>query len=145
MGVRRPFLSALAGLFALAALACAGDPAARIDARRARYAVKVQSFVVRDDPGAARQQVVLDVRIDWNGGEALAGLTVDVSMADPTGKEKAHRRAWLDVSKVDQGGAQSAIVLDDVPYQAGDGFYAEVRSPVPAAERADYREFAAGS
>jgi hypothetical protein len=133
----------LAGVVALAALACAGDPALRIEARRARYTATAQSFVVRDDPGAAQQQVVLDVLVGWRGGDPLPGLTVDVSMADPTGKEKEHRRAWLDVSKVDQGGAQMSVVLDDVPYQAGDGFYVEVRTPVPAAERANYREFAA--
>ena len=36
--------------------------------------------------------------------------------------------------------------MDDarfLPYQAGDGFFVEVRAPIPAAERGDYKEFAA--
>ena len=135
-------LAAPVALAALVALSCAGDPALRIEARRARYTATLQSFVVRDDPGAARQQVVLDLMVGWQGGDPLPGLTADVSIADTSGKEKDHRRAWLDVTRVDQGGAQLSIVLDDVPYQAGDGFYVEVRSPVPAAERGEYREFA---
>jgi hypothetical protein len=134
---------ALAFAAALAA-ACAQDPARRVDAARARYGATLQSFVVRDDPAAASQQIVLDVLVDWSGGEALPGLTFDVSMADATGKEKAHRRVFADVSKVDRGGAQLSLVLDDLPYRAGDGFFVEVRVPVPAAERGDYREFGAG-
>jgi hypothetical protein len=139
-------LRAAAALAFLAALtpACTGDPARSVAIARARYSATLQSFVVRDDPAAERQQVVLDVLVGWDGGEALPGLTLDISMADATGKEKAHRRVFADVSKVDRGGAQISLVLDELPYLAGDGFFVEVRTPVPAAERGDYREFAPG-
>ena len=142
----RPRSLLLAGLALAAALAaaCAQDPARRVEAARARYSATLQSFVVRDDPAAASQQIVLDVLVEWAGGEALPGITLDVSMADATGKEKAHRRVFADVSKVDRGGAQISLVLDELPYRAGDGFFVEVRVPVPAAERSEYREFGAG-
>ncbi|KAB2965743.1 MAG: hypothetical protein F9K18_06315 [Thermoanaerobaculia bacterium] len=132
-------------LVAALGAACARDPARRIEAARARYSATVQSFVVRDDPEASRQQIVLDVLVEWKGGEPLPGLTLDVSMIDPGGREKARRRVYADVSRVDRGGAQVSLVLEEVPYAAGDGFSVEVRGPVPAAERGDYREFASGS
>jgi len=128
-------------LLLLASAACARDPARRVEAARARYSAQAQSFVVRDDPAAERQQVVLDVLVGWAGGEALPGLTFDVSMADASGREKARRRVFADVSRIDRGGAQLSLVLDDLPYAAGDGFFVEVRVPVPAAERGEYREF----
>ncbi len=36
---------------------------------------------------------------------------------------------------------QYTHVLEDVPYEEGDGFFAEIRHPVPAEERHLYREF----
>jgi hypothetical protein len=141
----RAVLVPLLGALALAALgaACAGDPVARLEARRARYTATVQSFVVRDEaePGG-QPKIVLDLLIEHDDtGEALPGITLDVSMADSSGTEKAHRRIWVDTSRVGPGGAQTSLQLDDLPYQPGDGFFAEVRSPVPAGDRSDYREF----
>ncbi len=133
----------LSTLLLVAGTACAGDPATKIEQRRARYDASLQSFVVRDDPGAP-QQYLLDVLVTWQGGEeALAGLTLDVSMADAAGKEKVERRAWVDVAGVGRGGTQVAVTLTDLPWQPGDGFFVEVRTPIPVAERGAYREFAA--
>ena len=137
----RPFFAlVLSALLAIAA--CAGDPVEQLEAARAHHRIRVQSFVVRDDPAAGgTREIVLDVLLERDGRDVLPGLTVEVSMADPTGAEKAHRRAWLDASKLGAGGLQTEIVLDDVPYAPGDGFFVEVRSPIPAAERSEYREF----
>ena len=139
--------SGLLSAVALLAGACAGDPALEIERRRAAYEATLQSFVVRDDPapeaaGGLGRTLVLDVGVTWRGTDPLPGLTVDVSMAGPGGEEKAHRRAWIDTSRVDRGGAQIDIELADLPWEPGDGFHVEVRSPVPAAERGAYREFA---
>jgi hypothetical protein len=128
---------------AILAVACAGDPVARLEARRARYTATVQSFVVKDEGAAAAQpQILLDLLIQHDdAGEPLPGITLDVSMADSSGNEKAHRRIWVDTTRVGPGGAQTSIQFDDLPYQPGDGFFVEVRSPVPAAERGEYKEF----
>jgi hypothetical protein len=131
-------------LFALAlALGCGGDPGAGIESKRAGYTATLQSFVVQDDPGTGTQRIVLDVLVDWSGREPLPGLTLDVSMADPAGTEKVRRRVWIETAHLRRGGEQLALVLDGLPWQPGDGFFVEVRSRVPTAERGDYREFGA--
>lgn len=89
-----------------------------------------------------RKDVVLDILIRNEGRENLPGLTVDISMVDAAGNEKRHWRAWIDTSQIFRGpGTQVSYTLEDVPYEPGDGFHAEVRSPVPPAERSEYREF----
>ena len=127
------------------ALACGGDPGSGIESRRVEYTATLQSFVVQDDPGTGTQRIVLDVLVDWAGTEPLPGLTLDVSMADPAGAEKVRRRVWIDTAQLRRGGEQLALVLDGLPWQPGDGFFVEVRTPVPAAERGEYREFAAAA
>jgi hypothetical protein len=127
------------------ALACGGDPGARIESRRAEYTATLQSFVVQDDPGTGTQRIVLDVLVDWSGSDPLPGLTLDVSMADPAGAEKVRRRVWVETAQLRRGGEQLALVLDGLPWQPGDGFFVEVRTPVPAAERGEYREFGAAA
>ncbi|GMU67416.1 MAG: hypothetical protein AMXMBFR36_36900 [Acidobacteriota bacterium] len=129
-------------LFALA-LACAGDPGAEVESRRGDYTATLQSFVVQDDPGTGTQRIVLDVLVDWSGRKSLPGLTLDVSMADPAGTEKVRRRVWIETAQLRRGGEQLALVLDGLPWEPGDGFFVEVRSRVPAAERGQYREFGA--
>lgn len=141
--LRKIRLAALVAL-PLALAACTGDPARRIEARRAAYDATLQSYVVRDDPANSGRTFILDVLVGWQGGEPLPGLTLDVSMAAPGGAEKAHRRIWIETAGVDRGGEQITLELTDLPWEPGDGFFVEVRSPVPAAERGDYREFAAG-
>ncbi len=134
-------------LLALAlALGCgAANPAQRVEALRSHYDAELSGagFVVRDDPASGKREILLDVLVRWEGHERLPGITLDVSMGDATGKEKAARRVWVDTSKLDRGpGEQTTLTLTDLPYQPGDGFFVEVRSPIPAAERGDYREFA---
>jgi hypothetical protein len=136
---RRP-VHALALLGVLALAACGGDPVQRLEARRARYDATLQSFVLRDAAGGG-QEVLLDVLVRHAGGEPLPGITLDVSMVDARRQEKARRRLWIDLPPaVGTGGTQLSLVLTDVDYQPGDGFWVEVRSPVPAAERGEYRE-----
>ncbi len=132
------------GLLLLLAAACAGDPAARIEARRAKYSAELTGFVVKEAPAVALPEIVLDVLVSGAAKPPLSGLTLDLSMADAAGKEKVHRRVWVETSTVGPGGEQKSLTLTDLGYAAGDGFWVEVRSPIPAAERGDYREFGAG-
>lgn len=88
------------------------------------------------------QAVTLDVLVSRDGREALSGLTLDVTQADAEDREKASWKIYLDVADVERGsGTQIAYRLEDVEYEEGDGFHVEVRHPVPAAERGEYREF----
>lgn len=89
-----------------------------------------------------RQAVTLDILVSLDGREALPGLTLDVTQADAGDNEKASWKIYLDVSDVLRGpGNQISYRLEDVEYEEGDGFHVEVRHPVPAAERGEYREF----
>jgi hypothetical protein len=142
--LRRPTRLAALVALPLALAACSTDPGRQVAVRRAAYDATLQSYVVRDDPATGGRTFILDVLVGWQGGEPLPGLTLDVSMAAPGGAEKAHRRVWIETAGVDRGGEQITLELADLPWEPGDGFFVEVRSPVPAAERGDYREFAAG-
>lgn len=88
------------------------------------------------------QTAILDILVSRKGRHGLPGVTVDITEADPKGDEKGHWLAYLDVSHVLPGAdAQISYTLHDVDYEQGDGFNVEVRSPVPAADRGQYKEF----
>jgi hypothetical protein len=90
----------------------------------------------------ANPDIMLDILIQHDSPELLPGITVDISMADAEGNEKGSWKVWFDTSTVKKANVtQYTHVLEDVPYEEGDGFFAEVRHPVPAAERGEYREF----
>ncbi|HSL84798.1 MAG TPA: hypothetical protein VLF66_18635 [Thermoanaerobaculia bacterium] len=151
-------------------LACASepeDPAERVSEIRSRYSARLNGFVVHQVPetpaeppveepaeGAeaeaaeappevpVSQAVTLDVLVSLEGRESLPGLTLDVTQVDAQEEGKASWKVYLDVADVHRGpGTQIAYRLEDVDYEEGDGFHVEVRHPVPAAERGEYREF----
>ena len=89
------------------------------------------------------QEVRLDVLIQHRSDEKLPGITLDISMVDSAEREKGHWRAWFDTSNVTKATVtQFTHILEDVGYEEGDGFFVEVRHPIPVEERGDYREFA---
>jgi len=128
-------------LVALAASGCGGDPVEELQARRARYEAELTGFVVRDEPAAARPDILLDVLVRGTAEPPLERLTLDISMAGADGAERMHRRVAVDVHGVGPGGSQMAVTLEEVDYRPGDGFWVEVRVPIPAADRAEYVEF----
>lgn len=92
---------------------------------------------------AVRQDAILDILVSLDRRETLPGITVDVEHVGPKPLQagKDTYRAYLDVSDVHQGGGtQLSYRLEDVDYEAGDGFHVEVRSPIPPGERGEYRE-----
>jgi len=90
----------------------------------------------------ANPDIMLDILIQHDSPELLSGITVDVSMADGAGNEKGAWKVWFDTSAMKKANVtQYSHVLEDVPYVEGDGFFAEVRHPVPAEERGEYSEF----
>lgn len=88
------------------------------------------------------QRVRLDLLVQHRSNEKLPGITVDVSMVDSSETEKGHWRVWVDTSEVTKATVtQFTHILEDVMYEEGDGFFAEIRHPIPADERGEYREF----
>jgi len=139
---RRVPLVSLLPLLAAALAACGGDPALDVERRRAAYDATVTGFLVREEPEAERPKILLDVTVRGDARPPLPGITVDVSMVDGAQREKARRRVWIDTSALGPGGEQTTLVLEGLDFVPGDGFWVEVRTPVPPAERGDYREFA---
>ena len=98
------------------------------------------------EPVAVSQRVLLDILIQHDSYDKLPGITVEISMADPSGQEKDHWRVWFDTSGIEKANVtQFTHILEDVSYEEGDGFFVEVRQPVPEEERGEYKEFASGS
>ena len=94
-------------------------------------------------PLVVTQNVLLDVLLQHDNVEKLAGITVDISMVDSELVEKGHWRVWFDTSDLAKANmSQQTHVLEDVDYVEGDGFSVEVRTPIPENERTDYQEFA---
>ncbi len=97
------------------------------------------------EPPPMRQQARLDILILHDSYELLPGVTVDISMANSAGEEKNHWRIWFDTSDIGKASVtQFTHILEDISYEEGDGFFAEVRNPIPEDEWKDYREFSAG-
>lgn len=152
-----PALLGLLGLVLVLTTGC-GPSEREIAAARARHAVAVDGFVVRQEPvagGDLEQEVELGLIVqrkvrreegedrEGSEGEPLPGVTLDVDQVDATGKSKRHWRIWADTAGLQPGGeVRSVHVLEDVDYAPGDGFQVEVRQEIPEAERAEYREWA---
>ena len=129
---------------------CGRDAQLRVSEARLRYAVRPGGFVVHDLPATAsepaRQIVVLEVVVRRLSQPKLAGLTLDVSLRDARGREKDHRRVWVDTSRIPNDGEEKHdLRLEGVSFAPGDRFRVEIRHPVPVAERGNYREFATSS
>lgn len=93
-----------------------------------------------------QQNIVLDILIRNENKENLPGLTLDVEQVDSGKQAKQHWHVWVDTSTIGRGpGTSITHTLEDVDYEAGDGFNVSVRAPVPPGERGDYREFAEAS
>ncbi len=91
-----------------------------------------------------RQDILVDLTIRHESDLKMDGITVDLFMADADENEVANWKVWFDTSEVagDTPGVQFAHTLEDVDYQPGYGFSADMRSSVSAADQADYQEFA---
>jgi hypothetical protein len=93
-------------------------------------------------PVPTRRDAVLDVIVQHDAYEALAGLTLDITLVDDGRNEIGRWLRWVDTEGLPKANQRPySIVLEDVAYQEGYGFHVEVRHPVPVAERGDYREY----
>ncbi len=89
-----------------------------------------------------RTDVILDILVSTEHEPTLDGVTLDLTHVDVNRNEKGRRTLYIDTSSLIRGvGAQISHVIEDVDYQEGDGFHVEVRVPIPAGERGEYREY----
>lgn len=96
-------------------------------------------------PVELSQDATLDILVRHESSENLPGITIDILMQSASNQEKGRWTMWAETAGLEKGThLQLTHVLEDVPYEEGDGFFVEVRSPIPADERADYPEFAPG-
>ena len=103
--------------------------------------VEPEEEVLDEEPVALRQDVLLDIVIRHESSVKLDGITVDITMADGE-RELQVWRAWFDTSALEKGpGFQYSHILEDVDYQPGYGFSADIRHPVPPEDRGEYKEF----
>jgi hypothetical protein len=94
------------------------------------------------EPVPVVQEVLMDILIQHDSAEKLSGLTVDISMVDGQGNDKGHWQVWFDTADIPKATpTQFTHILEDIGYVEGDGFFVEVRQPVPASEYGDYKEF----
>jgi hypothetical protein len=131
-------------------VAACGPSARDIAEARAQYAIALDGFVVRQEPGPVQlaQDVDLDLTVrrepSEESPEGLPGITVDVDQVDTAGRSRRHWRVWVETAGLAPGGElRTGQVLEDVDFAPGDGFRVEVRRSVPAAERARYSEWGA--
>ncbi|MDH3403784.1 MAG: hypothetical protein OEP45_09240 [Acidobacteriota bacterium] len=89
-----------------------------------------------------RLDAVLDVIVQHDSRSPLDGVTLDITMVDGEQRELARWTRWVDTAGLPKANQRPfSIVLEDVDYEEGYGFYVEVRPAVPAAERGAYREY----
>lgn len=87
-------------------------------------------------------EVDLDLLVSSEADDPLDGITVEFEQVDVDRNPKDTRRLWLETPDLMRGvGAQYTLTVQDVDYVEGDGFSVTVRSPIPEAERSEYREF----
>lgn len=90
-----------------------------------------------------RQIVTLDIIVQHDNREGLPGVTVEISMVGPERNDKGNWRLWVDTAGLPKATLKQVSWDQEIPnYLKGDGFAVELRHPVPAEERGEYREFA---
>ncbi len=95
------------------------------------------------EPVEVMQTAYLDILIKHDSYDKLPGVTVDIVHVDAGMNEKAHWLVWFDTSTVERANpTQYSHVIEGIDYVEGDSFSAEIRHPIPEAERGDYKEFA---
>jgi hypothetical protein len=135
----------------VSALACGPrlTSAETIELRRSLYRAELRSLAVKQDPVAAgagapavRSDAILQVVVTTAGQQDLPGVTLDVRQVGADRHVKERRQVWVETAGLGRGGETRVThVMENVDWDAGDGFVVEVRTPIPAAERAAYREF----
>ena len=94
------------------------------------------------ETGPQPTNVILHLLVRFGGAEALPGITVEVTQADPFGKEKEPTLHWIETAGMTKSDVkQHDLRLEGVEFEDGDAFAVTLREVVPAEQRSQYREF----
>lgn len=94
-------------------------------------------------PAGPAPQLMCDIVVRYNDRDPLPGVTIDLVHMTPFEEVRNTFREYVETDGLLKGSPRQISLLLEVPgFQDGDGFTVEVRQPVPAAERSEYREFA---
>ncbi|MCP3958299.1 MAG: hypothetical protein GY719_10650 [bacterium] len=95
------------------------------------------------ETGPRPMDVVLHLLVRFGGDKALPGITVEVTQADPFGKEGEPTLHWIDTAGMSKSDvSQVDLRLEGVEFEDGDAFSVYLREVVPAEQHSQYREFA---
>lgn len=92
--------------------------------------------------GPVERTIFFDLIVQLDGDHALPGLTLDLAQADASGAEKKAWKRYVELPSMIKGQTQQVSFEEDLEFEEGDQFSVELRTPVPPAERGEYREFA---
>ncbi len=96
-----------------------------------------------EESGPRPMDISLHLLVRFSGDEALTGITVEVTQADPFGKEKEPTLHWIETAGMGKSDVQQVdLRLEGVEFEDGDAFSVLLREVVPAEARSQYREFA---
>lgn len=105
-------------------------------------AVDDEMSMAEPEPEPEGYDILLDLIVATSSRTTLPQLTIDIVHLDPSKNEKNRWPVTLDTSSIVRGpGVQVTQKLENINYEEGDIFFAEVRSDVPPAQRGDYPEF----
>ncbi len=94
-------------------------------------------------PIPTRRDAMLDIIVQHDSRDPLAGLTLDITMVDGGENEVGHWKLWVDTEGLPKANQRTVThVLEGVDYEEGYGFNVEVRQGIPPSEYGDYRELA---
>lgn len=98
---------------------------------------------VPEESGPKPTDIILHLLVRFGGEEALPGITVEVTQADPFGKEKEPTLHWIETAGMTKSDVQQIdLELEGVEFEDGDAFSVLLSQHVPPEERGQYREFA---
>lgn len=148
MALRPSFVLGL--LLLLSATVACQSPEEKIANARKGYQVTLNAWLLKDsaeppaDSPPRTVEVLFDLLVQHQQPENLPGLTLDISHADPFGKEKRSWRRYVEVPAMIKGQSSQISFNEKVDnFVDGDSFSVTLEKNVPPAERSAYREFSA--
>ena len=103
----------------------------------------MEEMEMEEQSGPQPRDIILHLLVRFSGDEPLAGVTVEVTQADPFGKEKAPTLHYIETANMTKSDVRQVdLQIEGLEFEDGDAFAVNLREVVPAEDRGSYREFA---